>query len=849
MFNFNLKKTAIYQAVRWSGIFNLVKIFRKISLVLTVALFLFFIYGFFNETFPLGLLKILLGSSLIFLTLTISSWLGEIFFNLKLKQPKLKYSIEDVFINHNRFNLADFLSFESAMAVSDSIKFARARKLAEIDSSVLSYFILKDNKELNFIFSRFLLDLKEIRKAFKNHLKDLKKIEKFKRIYSNDFQQTILKSFEVAQIKEHRRVETGDIITALAENNPVFKKILVDYKIKVEDIQNLSWWLESLKKEIAKKRKFWEWENLIRKGSLAKDWAAGYTVTLDKFGVDLSKKARAQGFPKVIGHQTELKAMERILARREINNVLLVGEPGVGRKNIVEDLATKSILGKLHAEVNYKRVVQLDLSLVATATKSPEEAELILDEIFQEIVKAGNVILVIDEFHNYLGGAARPGVLDISGVISKYLHLPRFQIVALTTFVGLHKYIEQNPSILSLFEKIEVSEISENETLMILEGLTLVLEQKYKIFVSYPALRDIIKFSDKYIQDVPFPKKAIDLLDEIMVYVSSRKEKVVRSEHVAKIFSEKTEIPIGEVEKEEKEKLLDLENLIHQRIVNQEEAVKEVSAALRRARAEITIRKGPMGAFLFLGPTGVGKTETAKALAAIYFGSEEKMIRLDMSEFQATKDIPRLIGSPGEEGLLTTKVREDPFSLILLDEFEKAHPNILNLFLQVFDEGHLTDGLGRKVNFQNAIIIATSNAGYLVILEAIKSKTPFPEIKDKLFEHLFKNQIFRPELINRFDAAIIFKSLTKENLLKIAELMLAKSKNNLEKKDIEFVITQELKEKIVELSYDPTFGAREMRRVIQDKVENVLAEAILREDLKRGDRVKISPEDFKLTIG
>lgn len=827
----------------------MVKIFRKVSLVLTVVLFLFFIYGFFSKTFSQELLKILLGSSLIVLTLTIVFWLGEIFFNLKLKQPKLKHSIEEAVANPDQFNLADFLSFESARAVSDSIKFAKAKKLAELDSSILSYFILKDNKELNFIFSRFLLDLKEIRGALKSYFEKLEKNEKFKRVYSSDFQQTILKSFEVAQIKGHRRIETGDVITALADNNPVFKKILIDYKIKVEDIQNLSWWLESLKKEIAKKRKFWEWENLIRRGSLAKDWAAGYTVTLDKFGVDLSKKSREWGFPEEIGHQAELKSMERILARREINNVLLVGEPGVGRKSIVADLATKSILGKLHAEVNHKRVVQLDLSLVATATKSPEEAELVLDEIFQEIVKAGNVILVIDEFHDCVGGTARPGVLDISGVISKYLHLPRFQIVALTTFVGLHKYIEQNPSILSLFEKIEVSEISENETLMILEKLTLALEQKYKIFVSYPALRDIINFSEKYIQDVPFPKKAIDILDEIMVYVSSRGEKVVRPEHVAKIFSEKTEIPIGEIEKEEKKKLLDLEKLIHQRIVNQEEAVREVSAALRRARAEITIRKGPIGAFLFLGPTGVGKTETAKALAEIYFGAEEKMIRLDMSEFQAIEDIPRLLGSPGEEGLLTTKVREDPFSLVLLDEFEKAHPNILNLFLQVFDEGHLTDGLGRKINFQNAIIIATSNAGYLVILEAIKNKTPFPEIKDKLFEHLFKNQIFRPELINRFDAAIIFKSLTKENLLKIAELLLSKSRKNLAKKDIDFIITSELKDKIVELSYDPTFGAREMRRVIQDKVENVLAEALLREDLKRGDKVKIDPQDFQLIIG
>ena len=340
----------------------------------------------------------------------------------------------------------------------------------------------------------------------------------------------------------------------------------------------------------------------------------------------------------------------------------------------------------------------------------------------------------------------------------------------------------------------------------------------------------------------------MDLLDEVMVYVSSTKDKVVLPKHVATIFSEKTQIPVGEVEIKEKEVLLNLENLIHKRIINQEEAVKEISSALRRARVEVTVRKGPMGVFLFLGPTGVGKTETTKALSEIYFGSENKMIRLDMSEFQAVKDIQRLIGSPGQEGLLTTKVSEDPFSLVLLDEFEKAHPNILNLFLQVFDEGHLTDGLGRKVSFQNAIIIATSNAGYLVILDALKKKVAFSGIKNKLLDYLFKNRIFRPELINRFDGVIIFKALTKDNLLKIAELLLSKVKENLKKKDIEFIITPELKEKVVELGYSPIFGAREMRRVIQNKVENVLAEAILGEDLKRGDRAKIDPKEFKLII-
>ncbi|PIR71645.1 MAG: hypothetical protein COU43_01445, partial [Candidatus Nealsonbacteria bacterium CG10_big_fil_rev_8_21_14_0_10_37_25] len=269
--------------------------------------------------------------------------------------------------------------------------------------------------------------------------------------------------------------------------------------------------------------------------------------------------------------------------------------------------------------------------------------------------------------------------------------------------------------------------------------------------------------------------------------------------------------------------MLNLENLIHQRIINQEEAVKDVSAALRRARAQVTIRKGTIGSFLFLGPTGVGKTETSKALAEIYFGSEVRMIRLDMSEFQDVKDIPRLIGSPVQEGLLTTQVREKPFSLILVDEVEKAHPNILNLFLQVLDEGRLTDGLGRKIDFKNTIIIATSNAGYQIILEALSEKVEWQKVKERLLNYCFEKAIFRPEFINRFDAVVVFEPLSKKNLLDIAQLLLQKLKKNLAEKEIEFIITPALKEKIVELSYDPTFGARKMQRVIQDKLGNVLA--------------------------
>jgi ATP-dependent Clp protease ATP-binding subunit ClpA len=285
---------------------------------------------------------------------------------------------------------------------------------------------------------------------------------------------------------------------------------------------------------------------------------------------------------------------------------------------------------------------------------------------------------------------------------------------------------------------------------------------------------------------------------------------------------------------------------MHKRIINQEEGVKELSDALRRARADISPKKAPMGTFLFLGPTGVGKTETSKALAEIYFGSEERMIRLDMSEFQNLPDIGRLLGTKGEEGLLTSKVKENPFSLVLLDEFEKAHPNILNLFLQVLDEGNLTDGLGRKVNFKNTIIIATSNAGYQIILEAVRNKEDWPLVKDKIINYVFEKAIFRPELINRFDAVVLFKPLNKENLLEISALLLGKIQKGLRGKEIEFIITDELKAKIVEIGYEPVFGARQMKRAVQDNIENSLAKAILAGFIKRGDRVAVSASDFSV---
>jgi len=852
MFNFNLKKAAIFQPLIWGNfpVFRFARTFKKLFLVLFIIFFGLLFYGFIPERFTPQISSKLLGAVTISLVFGFAFWIGEIFFNSKLKKPRLKVKIAEALTRPDEYNLAEFLSYEAARAIWQAINFSKKRGFSEVPSEAILYFSLEGWPEANFIFSRALLDLKEIKKELKDYLDSLKGKERFNETLSPGSQKVVLEAAGIAQNRGKENIKVEDIIISQSKIDPIFRKHLIAGGLKTDDIENLTWWWESLEERTSERKRFWEWKNLIKKGSLAKDWAAGYTITLDQFSTDWTEVMKKRGMEEIIGSDEEVTEIERILSQEGVHNVLLIGEPGTGRKSIIHALTQKVLFGESLPELNYKRVVSLDIVSILTQYQSSEEVETVLEKIFQEIVTTGNIILVIDEFYSFISSpSGRPGIFDISPIISRYLDLPNFRIIGITSFLGLHLFIEKNPAILNSFGKVEVSELTEKETIQLLENLSLGFEQKYKKFISYPALRDIVKYSARYIHDFPFPKKAIDLLEGVIIYtVRYAKSKIVLPEYVSKLVSKKTDIPVGELELREREILLNLENLIHQRIINQEEAVKEVSAALRRARADITIRKGPMGCFLFLGPTGVGKTETSKALAEVYFGSEERMIRLDMSEFQNIEDTSRLLGSATEEGTLITPVRENPFSLILLDEIEKSHPNILNLFLQVFDEGHLTDGLGRKVDFKNSIIIATSNAGYQIILEALKQKTEWSQVKQVLLDSLFEEGIFRPEFINRFDAVVVFKPLSKENLLDIAELMLQKLKKNLKEKEVEFIITPGLKEKIVELGYDPTFGAREMRRVIQDKIENVLASALLSGQLKRGDRVEIDPTEFKLKI-
>jgi ATP-dependent Clp protease ATP-binding subunit ClpC len=844
--NFNLKTSEIYEAVKreFFPIFRFSEFFKNLFLflfILSIALFVLSILDFIPVY---SVFKI----AVLFFSFYLWFWNVFLFTKFKIKNPYLELNINEAVLNPENYNLAEFLDFELAKIVSEAINFCKKKKII-IDSSALLYSAIKNSKDTVLVCYRLGIDPKKLSVDAKNYLEKYQRSEN-PEVFSENFVKTILESLNITSQRNKEKIGEKEILVALAKHDDFFKKVLIEFDLKKEDVENLTQWLDSAQLAIERGKKFWSKENLARQGSMGKDWASGYTVTLDEFSIDWRKIVSKWSFKEIVGHEKEIESAETILARSNLANVLIVGEPGAGRKSIVEALAQKCYLAKSLPELNNKRVVELDLIKLASRIQDFEKLEVVLDQIFSEAVASGNVILVIDELHNFVGQKTqRPGSIDISSFLTKYLSAPNCQFVAITTYDGLHKNIEENRSFAEFFRKVEVSEIKDFETIRILQSYALNFEYKYKILISYPAIREIVNLTSRYMPSLTFPKKAIDVLDESVVYLQTLKEKVLLPHHIAEIISKKTEIPVGKIEVKEKETLLNLENLIHQRIVNQEEAVKGISVAMRRARAGISSKKRPMGTFLFLGPTGVGKTETSKALAQIYFGSEEKMIRLDMSEFQSISDIPRLVGavSPVEmQGLLTTPVRENPFSLLLLDEIEKAHPNILNLFLQVLDEGHITDGQGRKVVFTNTIIICTSNAGAEIIFKETSQGGKVE--KDKLLSSLFEKNAFKPEFVNRFDATVIFNPLTKENLLKIAEITLLGLKKSLKEKEIDFEITENLKQKIVELSYKPEYGAREMRRVVQDKVENTIAEALLSDKLKKEDKFEINPENFEIII-
>jgi len=644
------------------------------------------------------------------------------------------------------------------------------------------------------------------------------------------------------------------------------------------------------------------------------------TPTVDAFGRDLTRLAREGKLDPVIGRDKEIERLIQVLSRRTKNNPCLIGEPGVGKTAIAEGLAQRIVEGNVPEILRDKRLVTIELAAVVAGTKYRGEFEERLRKLMQELREAGNVMVFIDELHTLIGAGAAEGAIDASNILKPALSRGELQCIGATTLDEYRKHIEKDPALERRFQPIMVGEPTREESLAILKGLRDRYEAHHKVKITDEALEAAVQLSDRYITDRFLPDKAIDLIDEaasrvrIRNYTAppdlkemeeklhslrSEKEAAVRNqefelaaklrdqEHkfkeeleelkreweqklstadqamvtaddVAYIVSSWTGIPVKKLAEGESERLLKLEEILHQRVIGQDEAVSAVSRAIRRARSGLKDPKRPVGSFIFLGPTGVGKTELARALAEALFGDERAVIRLDMSEYMEKHTAARLIGAPPgyvgyeEGGQLTEKVRRKPYSVILFDEMEKAHPDVFNVLLQILEDGRLTDGKGRTVDFRNTVVIMTSNVGATYLRKSTlgfgvsSEEAGYEQMKERVLDEL--RRTFRPEFLNRVDDIIVFHALNEGHISQIVEIMLAELNRRIAEFSLKLDVSEAAKAQLVKEGYDPSFGARPLRRVIQKRLEDAISEEMLQGKIRPGEMVYVDFVEGQFTF-
>lgn len=645
------------------------------------------------------------------------------------------------------------------------------------------------------------------------------------------------------------------------------------------------------------------------------------TPSLDEFGRDLTLAAQELRLDPVVGREKEIERVIQILARRTKNNPVLIGEPGVGKTAVAEGLAARIVNAEVPDILDGKKVIQLDMGLLVAGTKYRGEFEERLKKIMDEIRQAGNIILVIDEMHTLIGAGAAEGAIDAANILKPALSRGEIQVIGATTLDEYRKYVEKDSALERRFQSVIIEEPTEDESVEIIKGLRPKYEEHHGLIISDEAITASVKLSSKYITDRFLPDKAIDVIDEasskVRLQVSTlspegkemekelrslikEKEEAIRNqefekasqlrdeeadmkdriremsmkykeeheankptvtaEHVAEVIASMTGIPVTKLTEGESERLLKLEQTLHERVIGQNEAVMAIAKAIRRARVGLKSPNRPIGSFIFSGPTGVGKTELAKALAEAVFGSEDNMIRVDMSEFMEKHSTAKLIGSPpgyvgyDDGGHMTEQIRKKPYSVILFDEIEKAHPDVFNIMLQILDDGRLTDAKGRHVNFKNTIIIMTSNVGASMITSTSRlgfatsndaTKDKYEKLKETVTEEMKK--AFRPEFLNRIDETIVFAHLNKDEIRQIVDLMLKDLFKRLAEREMSIEVTDEVKDHLADAGYSEAYGARPLRRLIQRKIEDTLAEEILSGKYSAGDTIRLTLTDDKIT--
>jgi len=585
----------------------------------------------------------------------------------------------------------------------------------------------------------------------------------------------------------------------------------------------------------------------VRHRVMNRAWTAKPTPFLDQFSVDLTDYAMVESIGFLVGHQQEYDRLVDITSRQGRPNVLLVGDPGVGKGTIVKHLVYEITKDKVPSQLFDKRVVELKVTDMLTGVEQTEIQNRV-NKVVNEIVSAGNVILYIPEVHNLIKMSGKVG-LNAADIFFPSFNSSAYSVIATTVPKELKQMSENQGQFIEVFETINVPDISVAEAMKLLVYKSLMLERQFKITISFNAIKQVVNLSSKYFKDKSLLTSSEELLKESLSNAKDRGDKILSGDDVLDIAQRKISIPLRQAKELEAGKLLNLENIIHEKYIDQEEAVKAVSRALREYRSGLSRKGGPISTFLFVGPTGVGKTELSKILANIQFGSGDAMIRFDMSEYQDKQSIFKFIGSPDGKmsGNLTDAVMKKPYSLILLDEFEKAHPDILNIFLQVFDDGRLTDNFGKVADFSNTIIIATSNASSNFIKEQIELGKPMAQIRDDVKKKL--TEYFKPELINRFSGIIVFKDLSKDDIAAVAKILLnGLAKDLMDSHNMEIKFTDEAIKKISVWGYDPVFGARPLRGVISERVRSVLAEKILKNEIHKGGSLKVSVKDEELVF-
>ncbi len=651
---------------------------------------------------------------------------------------------------------------------------------------------------------------------------------------SMDVLEVIFSAYESAYNKREDKVYVADLFQQTIAYSPELQEMLYDLSIEKEKIDNVIEWMrirERLTREYHHMRRVSQFRN---KYGLDRAMTAVATPYLNSFSQDITYAASVGHLEPCVGREKEIEEIFRVVSAGR-QSAILVGETNVGKMSIIEGIAQLMVQENVPDRLQDKRFEVLSTSSLLSGTSVSGALERLI-RLLREAIQAKNIILYIHNIHDLMN----PGVgFDVSETLAEYLSSGQILIFASTTPEAYNRQILRS-SLGSMMTKVEIPEMEERQAVQVLESRAGSVEYKQNVFFSYDALVSSVRFAKKFLRDQLLPESAIELMNESASLVRNKKgeNKMVLAEDVAQIVQQKTGIPVTSLTDNESSRLLQLEEEMHKRVVGQGEAVTLVANALRRARAQVRSTKKPIASFLFLGPTGVGKTELAKTIAEVYFGGENRMVRFDMSEFQDRSGIYRMIGSPGQQGtgLLTEAVRQRPFSLILLDEMEKADKQILDLFLQVFDDGRLTDSVGRVIDFTNSIIIATSNAGTPYVQSELQKGTSVMAIQEGLLRNELK-KYFRPEFLNRFDGIVVFKPLDREATMHIAELMLSRVAKDLEARGVLFRVEASGIEKLAQVGFDPEFGARPMRRAIQDMVENTLAEYILQGKLQRRDTV------------